>query len=82
MKRPLHQERNSSRSIRIPLRGHFNLAVIYSELGREEEAQAEVAEMLRISPTFSLETVRQNIPFKDPAALERHLAALRKAGLK
>jgi len=62
--------------------GHFNLAVIYGELGQEAEAQAEVAEMLRIMPTFSLEKVRQDIPFKDPVALERHLAALRKAGLK
>jgi adenylate cyclase len=57
---------------------HFNLAVIYSELGREEEARAEV---LRAGP-ISLEWVRQNVPFKDPAVLERHLAALRKAGLK
>lgn len=60
---------------------HFNLAIIYSELGRMEEAQAEVAEMLRLSPHASLEAFRY-IPFKDPAVLERHLAALRKAGLK
>jgi tetratricopeptide (TPR) repeat protein len=60
---------------------HFNLAIIYSELGRMEEAQAEVAEMLRLSPNASLEVFRY-IPFKDPAVLERHLAALRKAGLK
>jgi adenylate cyclase len=57
---------------------HFNLAVIYSELGREEEARAEV---LRAGP-ISLEWVRQNVPFKDPVVLERHLAALRRAGLK
>jgi adenylate cyclase len=62
--------------------GHFNLAVIYSELGREEEARAEGAEMLRLWPTFTLEGVRQNLPLKDPAVLERHLAALRKVGLK
>jgi adenylate cyclase len=61
---------------------HFNLAVIYSELGRMEEAQAEVAEMLRINPNFSVEFFRQLLPFKDPAMLERHLAALRRAGLK
>jgi adenylate cyclase len=58
--------------------GHFNLAIIYSELGQEAEARAEV---LRAGP-ISLEWVRQNVPFKDPAMLERHLAALRKAGLK
>jgi adenylate cyclase len=61
---------------------HFHLAVIYSELGREEEARTEAAEILRISPNFSLEVWRQRLPFKDPAVLERQLAALRKAGLK
>jgi adenylate cyclase len=61
---------------------HFNLAIIYSELGRMGEAQAEVAEMLRLSPNASLKGFRQILPFKDPAVLERHLAALRKAGLK
>ena len=61
--------------------GHFNLAVIYSELGREVEAKAEVTEMLRLGP-ISLEWVKQTVPFKDPAVMERHLAALRKAGLK
>jgi adenylate cyclase len=64
------------------LSGHTQLAVLYSELGREEEARAEVAEMLRISPQFSLKAYRQKVPFKDPTALERYLAALRKAGLK
>jgi TolB-like protein/Tfp pilus assembly protein PilF len=59
---------------------HLYLAVIYSELGREE-ARAEVAEVLRLSPNFSLEGVRRTLPFKDPAEAERYLAALRKAGL-
>ena len=57
------------------------LAVIYGELGREEEAQAEVAEALRISPRASLEGQRERMPFKDPAAVERILEGLRKAGL-
>jgi adenylate cyclase len=61
---------------------HINLAVIYSELGREEEARAEAAEVLRINPKYSLEVLRQINPFKDPAANERMIAALRKAGLK
>jgi adenylate cyclase len=61
---------------------HVNLAVVYSELGWAEEAQAEVAEVLRISPNFSLETSRQRNVFKDPVAVERYTAALRKAGLK
>ena len=61
---------------------HLLLAAVYSELGREAEARAEVAEVLRLNPQFSLEVHRQRMPIKDPAMLERHLAALRKAGLK
>jgi adenylate cyclase len=60
---------------------HVNLAACYAELGREEEARAEVAEILRLTPNWSLEFIRQ-LPYKDPAAVERFLAALRKAGLK
>jgi TolB-like protein/Flp pilus assembly protein TadD len=61
---------------------HMSLAFIYSELGREEEARAEVVEVLRINPNFSLETWTRSALYKDPADLERMLAALRKAGLK
>jgi hypothetical protein len=57
-------------------------AAVYSELGREAEARAEAAEVLRINPKFPLEVHKQREPIKDPAVLERHLAALRKAGLK
>jgi len=46
------------------------------------EAQAEAAEVRRINPEFSLEVHRQRKPIKDPAVLERHIAALHKAGLK
>ena len=58
---------------------HFNLAAAYGELGREAEAQAEVVEILRVIPHFSLEAFSQRVLIKDP---ERYLAALRKAGLK
>jgi adenylate cyclase len=61
---------------------HANLAICYAELGREAEARAEAAEVLKISPKYSLEVWRQRAPYKDPAVLERMLAALRKAGLK
>jgi tetratricopeptide (TPR) repeat protein len=64
------------------LPAHLVLAAVYSELGREEEARAEAGEILRLSPAFSLEVLRQRLPYKDPAVSERHLAALRKAGLK
>lgn len=61
---------------------HQILAGIYSALGREEEARAEAAEILRLNPKFSLEGLKQRLPFKDPAAVEQYLANLRKAGLK
>jgi len=61
---------------------HLDLAVIYSELGREEEARAEVAEVLRVSPGLSLEIWSRNRPTKDPAVTERFVEALRRAGLQ
>jgi len=64
------------------LSAHSELLVAYSESGQEAEAQAEATEILRISPTFSLEVFGQRLPFKDQVELERLLAALRKAGLK
>ncbi|MFT5439430.1 MAG: adenylate cyclase [Alphaproteobacteria bacterium] len=57
------------------------LAVIHSESGRNEEAQAEVAEVLRLSPRASIERLRERVPFKDPSLLQRYLEGLRKAGL-
>jgi len=61
---------------------HVNLAACYAELGRLEEARAEVEEILRINPNFLLEGWKQRAPFKDPEVLERDLTILRKAGLK
>ncbi len=59
-----------------------NLAACYAELGQLEEARAEMAEALRLNPAYSLEALRQTLPYKDPADLERFLEGLRKAGLK
>ena len=64
------------------LGAHLTLAAVYSELGKEAEARAEAAEVLRLNPRFSLEVHRQREPLKDPAQLERQLAALRRAGLR
>jgi adenylate cyclase len=61
---------------------HLALAAVYSELGQAAEARAEAAEVLRLNPYFSLEVHRQRTPIKDPTVLERHIAALRRAGLK
>jgi tetratricopeptide (TPR) repeat protein len=64
------------------LDAHLALAGIYGGVGQTAEARAEAAEVLRLTPHFSLEVHRQRAPFKDPAVLEQSLAALRKAGLK
>jgi len=64
------------------LPAHLMLATVYSELGQAAEARAEAAEVLRLNPQFSLEVHRHEMPIKDPAVLERHVTALRKAGLK
>ena len=54
---------------------------LYSGLGRLVEAQAELAEVVRIYPRLSLEHYRRG-PYKDPAVIERYMNGLRKAGLK
>ena len=57
------------------------LAVIYSDLGHTEEAEAQVAEVLRISPRVTVEHLGDCLAFKDKALAERYLDALHKAGL-
>ena len=58
------------------------MAGIYSWSGREEEARAEAAEVLRINPKFSLEKFEKRVPLKKKTDKERWIGALRKAGLK
>jgi adenylate cyclase len=60
----------------------LRLAAVYSLLGREEEAHAEAAEVLRINPKFSLEHFSKTIPFKNQSDTDHLINALRKAGLK
>jgi adenylate cyclase len=54
---------------------HIMMTVVYSWSGRDEEAQTEAAEVLRINPNFSLEKFVKR-------ANPRMVSALRKAGLK
>jgi adenylate cyclase len=60
---------------------HLGLASAYIAMGREKEARAEAAEVLRINPKFSLDNYAKTIPFKDQSAIDRYIGALRKAGL-
>lgn len=61
---------------------YIYLAASYANLGRQKEAQAVVAEVQRINPMLSLESVRQLEPFKEKAVLDRFIDALCRAGLK
>jgi adenylate cyclase len=65
---------------------HVWLACAYSELGLEEDARAEAAQVLRVSPGFSVGEMRQRLPrawlWQKPKWVQRCLANLRKAGLK
>ena len=64
------------------LPAHAYLAASYSQLGRHEEARAEAAEVMKLSPQTSMEAWRQRLPYKDQAVLERLFDGFRKAGVK
>jgi adenylate cyclase len=64
------------------LLAHVFLATAYSMMGREKEARAEAAEVLRINPKFSVDYFAKTLPFKDQKATNNLINALRKAGLK
>jgi adenylate cyclase len=61
---------------------HVMLAATYSEMGREKEAQAEAAEVLRIDPKFTLEFWAKTALVRDQSIRDKIFNALRKAGLK
>jgi adenylate cyclase len=58
--------------------GHLFMVVAYAELGRNQEARAEAAEVIRISPHF----VVASLPRSKNPLQERYNSDLRKAGLK
>jgi hypothetical protein len=63
----------------------FNLSPItcgYGSLGREEEARAAAAEVLRIDPKFSVEHFAKRLPYKKQIDKDRFIGGLGKAGLK
>ena len=51
-------------------------------MGREKEARAEAAEVLRINPKFSVDTYAKRVTYKDQSENDKAVDALRKAGLK
>ena len=61
---------------------HILLAVTYIELGRDEDAQASAAEVLRINPNLTLEWMAKMVPWKNKDDVNRLNEDLSKAGLK
>jgi tetratricopeptide (TPR) repeat protein len=61
---------------------HIFLSACYIMMGREEEAHAEAAEVLRINPKFSLDNYAKTVSYKDQSQKDKLINALRKAGLK
>jgi TolB-like protein/Tfp pilus assembly protein PilF len=60
---------------------HEVAAVAYAEMGRLDEARAEVIEAHRLDPDFTLASAPEVLPFKNSQDLKRFLDGLRKAGL-
>ena len=60
---------------------HMMLTIVYSKSGRDEEARAEAAEVLRINPKFRAEKLRKMSPRKNKEQVERGIEALHRAGL-
>jgi hypothetical protein len=51
-------------------------------MGREKEAYAEAAEVLRINPKFSVYNFVKALPYKDQSVIDKIIDTSRKAGLK
>jgi len=69
--------RRASSSLRV----HVGATAAYSICGREEEARAAAAGVLRIDPNFSCDSYAKTMPYKNQADIERVIGALRRAGL-
>jgi adenylate cyclase len=62
--------------------GHCWLAASYAQLGQTDEARSEVAEVLRLDPTFTVHGKHRRLArFKCPDDAEHYLGGLLRAGL-
>jgi adenylate cyclase len=64
------------------LPAHAYLGVLFTEMGREKEAHTAWKAALRLSPGVSLASLRQRLPYRRPADLNRFLTAVQKSGLE
>jgi tetratricopeptide (TPR) repeat protein len=61
---------------------HLGLAITYIIMGRDKEARAEAAEVLRINPNSSVDSWAKTFEYKDQSQKDKTVNAARKAGLK
>ena len=65
-----------------PQYGHYAyLAACYGQLGRNEEAKAEAAQVLVMKPDFTAKSFAEALFYKDQADRDHVFEGLRKAGL-
>jgi tetratricopeptide (TPR) repeat protein len=60
---------------------HLALAITYTLLDRQEEAEAAAKKVLEINPNFSIERVSKSVPYKNQADMKLIADAIHKAGL-
>jgi adenylate cyclase len=63
------------------LPGYVWLASTYGNLGRQVEAEAAAAQVMRLNPDFSISAYGGKVPYRDQAVLEQFREGLRGAGL-
>ena len=61
---------------------YLQLAAVLSVAGREKEARAAAAQVLKINPKFSVEQYAGALAFRDRSHLDYMVDAMRKAGLQ
>jgi adenylate cyclase len=61
--------------------GHLALSIAYTELGRDQDAQAQAAEAMRLNPHYTLPSPDKWL-WKNSVFARRQYADLRKAGLR
>jgi len=65
----------------LPTRYRLHLAASYAQLGRLDEAHAEVRKILESDPGATIRSWSQHEPYQYQADLDHYIDGLRKAGL-
>jgi adenylate cyclase len=60
------------------VRGHFLLAMVYADAGRDQEAREEIAACRAINPSYSPEGIRGVVPYKDRDLVDHWMENVRR----